>query len=174
MKIYTKWFLFFSAGIALQYNVTAQSYNAGIGKKIITPADPAWLNGYASPQRFSPAAGKDHDLWAKAVVIEDELKQRVIIVTTDLLGLSHEISEDIGKKVLERYSIPREQLMLNSSHTHSGPMVWPSAGMFDYDTKNMIVVASYAQKLANDIIEACVGYTTIPTGNIERRSIPAT
>lgn len=149
-----KGLLVFYACIALQYNANAQSYQAGIGRKIITPTDPAWLNGYASPQRFSPAAGKDHDLWAKAIVIEDESKKRIVIVTTDVLGLSHEISEDIGKKILEKYNIPRSQLMLNSSHTHSGPMVWPSAGMFDYDTKNMIVVASYARKLTGDILEA--------------------
>jgi len=46
-------------------------FKAGIGKKTITPQDPAWLNGYASPQRFNPAAGKDHDLWAKSIVLED-------------------------------------------------------------------------------------------------------
>lgn len=154
MKTYIKLLLFFYACFALRNTSIAQNYNAGIGKKIITPADPAWLNGYASPQRFNPAGGKDHDLWAKAIVIEDESKKRVIIVATDVLGLSHEISEDIGKKVQQEYGIPRSQLMLNSSHTHSGPMVWPSAGMFDYDTKNMIVVASYAQKLTNNILEA--------------------
>ncbi len=136
-----------------QSGIQAQALNAGIAKKVITPADPAWLNGYASPQRFSPAAGIDHDLWAKAIVLEDANKKRVIIVTTDVLGLSHEISEDIAKKVREKYGIERSQLMLNSSHTHSGPMIWPSAGMFDYDTKNMIVVAGYAQKLTSDILE---------------------
>lgn len=139
--------------VVLQLAVQAQPIKAGIAKKVITPADPAWLNGYASPQRFSPAAGKDHELWAKAIVLEDASKKKVIIVTTDVLGLSHEISEDIGRSVRQKYGITRSQLLLNSSHTHSGPMVWPSAGMFDYDTKNMVVVAAYAQKLAKDILE---------------------
>ncbi len=133
--------------------VQAQALKAGIAKKAITPEDPAWLNGYASGARFGPATGKDHDLWAKAIVLEDADKKRVIIVTTDVLGLSHEISEDIAKQVQAKYNIPRSQLMLNSSHTHSGPMVWPSAGMFDYDTKNMIVVAKYSHKLTADILE---------------------
>lgn len=148
---YFGWLLFF---MALQFTPQAQAIKAGIAKKVITPQDPAWLNGYASPQRFSPASGKDHDLWAKAIALEDASKKRVVIVTTDVLGLSHEISEDIAQKVLEKHAIPRAQLLLNSSHTHSGPMVWPSAGMFDYDTKNMIVVAAYAQKLTKDILEA--------------------
>ncbi|MGN6435244.1 MAG: neutral/alkaline non-lysosomal ceramidase N-terminal domain-containing protein [Agriterribacter sp.] len=137
----------------LQFSAQAQAIKAGVARKAITPKDPAWLNGYASPQRFSPAAGKDHDLWAKAIVLEDASKKRVVIVTTDLLGLSHEISEDIARIVREKHGIERSQLMLNSSHTHSGPMIWPSAGMFDYDTKNMIVVASYAQQLTRDIVE---------------------
>ncbi len=149
-KIISAFLAFF---LLLQTNLSAQALKAGIAKKIITPADPAWMNGYASPQRFSPAEGKDHDLWAKAIVLEDANNKRVIIVTTDVLGLSHEISEDVGKKVREKYGIDRSQLMLNSSHTHSGPMVWPSAGMFDYDTQHMIVVAAYAQKLTADIIE---------------------
>ncbi len=133
--------------------VQAQTLKAGIAKKVITPSDPAWLNGYASPQRFSPATGIDHDLWAKAIVLEDANKKKVVIVTTDVLGLSHEISADIAKAVLQKYGLHRSQLMLNSSHTHSGPMVWPAAGMFDYDTKNMIVVAAYGQKLTADILE---------------------
>lgn len=137
----------------LQFSAQAQAIKAGVARKAITPKDPAWLNGYASPQRFSPAAGKDHDLWAKAIVLEDASKKRVVIVTTDVLGLSHEISEDIARIVREKHGIERSQLMLNSSHTHSGPMIWPSAGMFDYDTKNMIVVASYAQQLTRDIVE---------------------
>ncbi len=153
MKYSIKYLLISCICIALQFSGSAQSYNAGIGRKIITPTNPAWLNGYASPQRFSPAAGKDHELWAKAIVLEDASKKKVIIVTTDILGLSHEISEDISRKVLGKYGIPRSQIMLNSSHTHSGPMIWPSAGMFDYDTKNMMVVASYAQKLTSDILE---------------------
>ncbi|MBX2922614.1 MAG: neutral/alkaline non-lysosomal ceramidase N-terminal domain-containing protein [Chitinophagaceae bacterium] len=154
MKKYTSLFFLLFVLSVMHIQASAQSLKAGIGRKVITPTDPAWLNGYASPKRFSPAEGKDHDLWAKAIVLEDAGKKRVVIVTTDVLGLSHEISEDVGRKVMEKYGIPRSQVLLNSSHTHSGPMVWPSAGMFDYDTKNMIVVAEYAQKLTNDIVEA--------------------
>lgn len=134
-------------------DVFSQDYRAGIAKKVITPKDPAWLNGYASPQRFSPAQGKDHDLWAKALVLEDTDKNKVIIVTTDLLGLSHEISEMVSKKIIQQYGIKRSQLVFNSSHTHSGPMVWPSAGMFDYDTENMALVAGYYQQLMLDLLE---------------------
>lgn len=158
-------------GLVIYSNSHGQAFKAGIARKVITPADPAWLNGYASPQRFSPAAGKDHDLWAKAIVFEDQSKQKLVIVTTDVLGLSHEISEDISRSVKEQFGIPRSQILLNSSHTHSGPMIWPSAGMFDYDTPNMIVVARYAQKLTSDIVEligeaiANIHPVTVKSGN---------
>lgn len=131
--------------------IWANDMKVGIGRKIITPTfQPLWMNGYLG--RSQPATGVAQDLWAKALVFEESPTSRVIIVTTDLLGLSHEISEAVAKRLSDKYGINRSQLVLNSSHIHSGPPVWPSAGMFDYNTEDMRNVALYGQKLIEDIV----------------------
>ncbi|HTN06541.1 neutral/alkaline non-lysosomal ceramidase N-terminal domain-containing protein [Agriterribacter sp.] len=138
--------------------ITAGSWagdmKVGIGRKAITPQGDAWLNGYANPARLKPATGIAHDLWAKALVFEESPTSRVVIVTTDLLGLSHEISADIAQRLSDKYGIQRSQLLLNSSHTHSAPMVWPAAGMFYYKPDDMQTVYKYTRQLVEDIIAA--------------------
>ena len=134
--------------------VLASDIKVGIGRKVITPQNPIWLNGYASPERAKPATGVAHDLWAKALVLEESPTSKVIIVTTDILGLSHEIAEAVAKGLAEKYGIARSQLLLNSSHMHSGPMIWPAAGMFDYGLEDMQAVYKYTQQLTDNIIAA--------------------
>ncbi len=123
----------------------------GIASKVITPQLPFWLTGYGS--RTKPSNEVMHDLWAKALVFEENAGSRVIIVTTDLLGLSHEVSEAIANRVIKKYGINRSQLLMNSSHTHSGPVVWPALSiLFDLNVEDQQSVARYALKLTDDIV----------------------
>jgi len=149
-----KIFRCFLIGVLLLANtgLFAGDMKVGIGRKAITPQGDAWLNGYANPARLKPASGVAHDLWAKAIVFEESPASRVVIVTTDLLGLSHEISMDIAQKLNDKYGITRSQLLMNSSHTHSAPMIWPAAGMFDYKPDDMRTVYEYTRQLVADII----------------------
>jgi hypothetical protein len=47
----------------------AAEYKAGTARIIITPDKPQYLSGYAN--RTHASEGKIHDLWAKALAIED-------------------------------------------------------------------------------------------------------
>jgi hypothetical protein len=123
----------------------------GVASKVITPELPFWLTGYAS--RTKPSTEVLHDLWAKAVVLEEKGGSRVVIVTTDLLGLSHEVSEDVAARVTRKYGIDRSQLLMNSSHTHCGPMVWPQLSMIiDFIPEDQQKAARYTRKLTDDIV----------------------
>jgi len=120
-------------------------------QKIITPPAPVWLTGYAN--REKPATGVVQDLWAKAVLIQDISGNRVVIITTDLLGLSHEISESVAAKLLDKYGLKRSQIMLNSSHTHSGPMVWPCLSMIaEYGLTEQQQVSGYTIGLIDVLV----------------------
>lgn len=122
----------------------------GVARKIITPElNSMWMGGYAS--RTKPATGISNELWAKALVFEDSNNNHCIIVTTDLIGLSHQISEDVSKKIIEKYEIDRSQVLLNSSHNHSGPVILPS--YFDLTPSELRSVAKYAKKLTDDLVE---------------------
>jgi hypothetical protein len=123
----------------------------GIAKINITPTSTAFLTGYAN--RDKPAEGVLHDLWAKALVLSNN-NEKIILVTTDLLGLSHQVSTEVAEKVKEKLGIERRQLLFNSSHTHSGPMIWPSLSVIaEYSPQDQKIVSEYTQVLVNKLIQ---------------------
>ena len=100
----------------------AAEYQAGIARVDITPSKPIRMAGYAAREQPSNTiAGR---LWAKALAIEDRKGNRVVLVTCDLIGLPRSVSDVVGATVEKRFGIERRRLILNSSHTHAGPIVW--------------------------------------------------
>ena len=72
-------------------------WKAGIAKAVITPDKPIWMAGFAS--RTHPAEGKLHDIWVKALALEDASGKQAVLVTADLLGLPKNISDEIREKL---------------------------------------------------------------------------
>lgn len=95
------------------------AWKAGVASVVITPQTNMWMAGYAS--RTNAADGKFHDLFAKALAIEDEKGARLVIVTVDLIGVPQALRLGLEKRVAARWKLPAEGLLLNASHTHSGP-----------------------------------------------------
>lgn len=123
----------------------------GTGKIVITPELPFHLTGYAG--RDTPAVDKVHDLWAKALVIEESPSSRIVIVTTDVLGLTPAISDAAAARLERKHGIKRSQIMFNSSHTHSGPMIWPALSVIgDYDTATLKGFTRYALELTDKLV----------------------
>ena len=58
---------------------------------------------------------------AKALALEDQRGNRLVIVTTDLLGIPRAMGEAIAEQARLRYKLARQQVMLTASHTHTGP-----------------------------------------------------
>jgi neutral ceramidase len=130
----------------------AADFKAGVARVMITPEGPIWLSGYAS--RTKPSEGKLTELWAKALAIEDAKGSRVVIVTTDLIGLPRALSEEVAARVQKQHGLERARLLLNSSHTHTGPVVYPNLmTMFDLDETQQRVVKEYARSLADKLVE---------------------
>ena len=129
----------------------AADYKAGVASLVITPAEPIYLSGYAN--RTHASDGVYSDLHAKCLVIEDSHGARVAIVTTDLIGLPRSISDPVGARVQKEYGLERSHLLLNSSHTHSGPLVGDNLHiMFDLNPHDQAVVDRYARKLTDDLV----------------------
>jgi hypothetical protein len=56
--------------------------------------------------------------------------------------------------VKKKFGITRSQLLMNSSHTHSGPLIWPNLGLgYDLSPEEQKDVSQYGQKLSEDIVE---------------------
>lgn len=78
-----------------------------------------WMGGYAA--RTKPSEGVALPLHAKALALEDGAGTRLVIVTTDLLGIARTMRDSLEAKVQSRYNLPPAGLLLNASHTHCGP-----------------------------------------------------
>jgi hypothetical protein len=131
-------------------------YQAGVARLKITPEGPIWMSGYAG--RTGPSRGVAQELFTKAIAIEDKRGYRLVVVTTDLIGLPREVAEPVAARVEKEYGLRRAQLLLNSSHTHTGPVVWPNLRpMFDLDAGQQKVVEAYARKLTDDLVTVVGG-----------------
>ncbi len=139
-----------AAGPALAAG-SAADLKVGVGRTVITPHEPIWMSGYAS--RTHPSEGVLTDLWAKALALEDSGGGRVVLVTTDLVGLPHEISQEVAARLKAKYGLERSQIVLNSSHTHSGPVVWPNLkSMYFLGPEDNQRLIRYSKKLADDLV----------------------
>ncbi len=124
----------------------------GVARKIITPDGPIWMAGFVARNR--PSEGVVHDLWAKALALQDARRHRVVIVATDLLSLPREISDEVAARVKKKYGLERSQLMLNSTHTHSGPVFLPNPIVGpDIDPLNQQRLVRYRRRLIDALVE---------------------
>ena len=93
-------------------------WQVGLAKAVITPEKPVWLAGYGSKR--SPD-GKLHDLWMKAMALQDRSGHRVVLVTSDFQGVPKSMSDRVFEQVREKYGLQRHQIMITFSHNHCGP-----------------------------------------------------
>lgn len=96
-------------------------WKIGVAKTVITPRESMWMSGYAA--RKEPAQGTMHDLWAKAMALEDNEGNRALIITVDIIGFSREMSVEVCDRLIDKFNLKRENIILSSSHTHSGPVI---------------------------------------------------
>lgn len=95
------------------------AWKAGAAAVVITPDEPTWMAGYAS--RDKPAEGKFHDLYAKALVLEDVHGTQMAMITLDLIGVPRTVRENVEQRMKDEHGLEPTALLLNASHTHSGP-----------------------------------------------------
>lgn len=98
---------------------TAPAWKAGAASIDITPEGPVWMAGYGA--RKKPSEGVSQKLYAKALALEDSTGGRMVMVTLDLIGVPREIRAGVERQIRERHALRPESLLLNASHTHSGP-----------------------------------------------------
>lgn len=94
-------------------------WKAGLARVKVTPTQPVALSGYAN--RVKPFEKVEQDIYVKALALEDAHGNKGVIVTSDLIGYAAAIAEPICERIKQRTGLAREQILLNSSHTHAGP-----------------------------------------------------
>jgi hypothetical protein len=127
-------------------------WKVGLAQVKITPEWPVFLAGYANRNR--PYEKVTTDLYAKALALEDRQGHVAVLVTTDLLGLSAAIAEPVCKRIGDKAGLKREQILLNSSHIHTGPALSldprPHSGQAEGDAQRTL---EYTRRLQDKLVE---------------------
>lgn len=141
-------------------------WKAGVGVRVITPQKTMWMAGYAARDR--PAEGTMHDLWVKALAIQDSEGKRAVFISTDLLGVSKSISENVTSKLKADFQLERSQIMLTTSHTHSGPVLHQTlVDIYPLDENQKEEIEVYTAWLQKRIIEAVAeALNNLKPGNV--------
>jgi len=107
---------------ALASGAAGDGWKAGVARADITPTESMWLAGYAARDHESEG-GALQTLWVKALAIEDAAGNRGLIITSDHLGYPRAMSDRIFDRLKEATGLDRPNIILSSSHTHSGPVI---------------------------------------------------
>jgi len=107
--------LLFSATPA---EVKKDTLKAGIAKIKITPTQPVRMSGYAA--RSEPFKGVHDDLYASAVVFANN-ETKACVITTDVIGFSHEFVDETKARIEKKTGIPAENVLITAVHNHGGP-----------------------------------------------------
>ena len=135
-----------STGVAAD----APEWKAGVATVDITPEKSMWMAGYAS--RKKPSEGTAQSLFAKALAVEDAKGTRVVIVTLDLISVPRFLRNAVEAAAREKYKLAPESLLINCSHTHSGPVTGDFEPREGYQTQKA-VVHRYTDTLVDKAVE---------------------
>lgn len=76
------------------------------------------MAGYGA--RDGKAEDKDSELYATALVLDDD-STRIAIITFDLIFIEEPFVSSLREKIGKRIGVPKQNVLLNCSHTHCGP-----------------------------------------------------
>jgi hypothetical protein len=127
-------------------------WKAGLATVRITPEIPVPMAGYAS--RTKPFERVEQDIYAKALALEDGEGHRAVLVTTDLLGLSRAVAEPVCERIQEATKLVRSQILLNSAHTHSAPMLGdPDRTESGVAPEDALHIVAYTRSLQDKLVQ---------------------
>lgn len=96
----------------------AEPLRAGFVVQDITPP-PGWrMSGYFH-ERIN--TGTHDPLLAKVIVLEQD-GVKAALVLCDLIGISHEVSDQVRLRAGSRTGISSEHILVAATHTHTGPL----------------------------------------------------
>ena len=141
--------------LALINPVQAQNspllWKAGVSRADITPKIAMPMAGFAS--RTHSSEGTLHSIWAKALLLEDTKGKKAVMISTDLLGVPKDVSDRIRDRIKSKYGLDRDQILLNSSHTHSGPVIGDALmDIYVLDKEQIENIRKYTKILEDQIV----------------------
>ncbi|RLT07761.1 MAG: hypothetical protein DWI22_09260 [Planctomycetota bacterium] len=130
---------------------SAAGWKAGVARTVITPETSVWLAGYGSKRAPD---GKLHDLWMKALALEDRSGKQAVLITSDFQGVPKTMSDRVFMQLQEKFQLDRSQIMFTFSHNHCGPRLGDD--LIDYypvEAEQELLVTEYTDVMVARTIE---------------------
>ncbi len=138
-------------------------YQIGTAEIDVTPPVGMRMGGFGG--RTHGAVGIHDPLRSKAIAISDG-DAAALIITNDILNVSYEFMDELNAEIGKRCGLAAEQVLVNTSHTHSGPLMQGIGGMGDTDSVYPAVLiqklGGLAEMALNDMQPARVTSHTGP------------
>jgi hypothetical protein len=144
--------LVFSGANASAQEKMNTPWRVGLAEVKITPEQPVLMSGYAG--RTKPFENVAGDLYVKAMVLADQNGHKAVLVTSDLLGFPAAVAEPICEVIHKKLGLKREDVLLNSSHTHAGPLL--SLTVPAKDAGDGLRTVEFTRRLQDKVVEAVI------------------
>src|SRR4051794_23013974 len=131
-------------------NADDATWRAGVARVVVTPETGVWLAGYGTKRAPD---GKLHDLWAKALALEDAQGRRAVLVTSDFQGVPRAVSDRVFERLRAELGLERHQVMLTFSHNHCGPRLGDD--LVDYypiEAEQVALVDAYTDLMVERLV----------------------
>lgn len=116
----------------------AAQLQAGVAEIDVTPPVGTRQGGFGS--RDHGAVGIHDPLRAKALALSDG-GTTLVLVTCDIISLPYAFTDPMFERMTQVTSLPRGQVMVTCSHTHSGPLTRGVAGFPGTDDEYLSVLS---------------------------------
>ena len=133
----------------------AAAFSVGYAQRDITPSGSVSLTGFGdADERFSVRVTEP--LYATCIAVKDAAGDTVIIVAYDLINCAEVWSIPVREAVAEATGVAYDNVMLHSSHTHSGPNI---AKMPPYQAQVQALTVEAAVEAMADLTPATMSGT---------------
>jgi hypothetical protein len=127
-------------------------WKIGVAKKDITPKENMWMAGYGHRDKISEDV--IHPIWAKCLVFEDQFGEKAVLITTDLLGMPKGLTDELREKLKDLLFSPKSNLLINSSHTHTGPVLNKSLfDIYPLNSNEIEKIEHYSEWLIDELVQ---------------------
>ncbi|MCA9177738.1 MAG: neutral/alkaline non-lysosomal ceramidase N-terminal domain-containing protein [Planctomycetales bacterium] len=126
-------------------------WKAGVSRAVITPEKAVWLAGYGSKR---VPDGKLHDLWMKALALEDTAGHRVVLITSDFQGVPKMMSDRVFARLERDFALRRQDVMFTFSHNHCGPRLGDDLkDYYPVEVSQELLVSEYTDRMVDRTVQ---------------------
>ncbi len=150
-------------------------FHAGIATVDVTPPVGTWLAGFAG--RYKGSEGI-HDPLRSRVLVMDDGQTRLALITNDIISIKYEVVDALKTMIQEECGLAPECVMINCSHTHSGPVTSVANGAYEpadcYMTIYPRTIVGAVKMALADLKPARIGFgrTDVQVGINRRERLP--